>query len=221
MRIILFAFCLNLFSTLACQDKKFAGGTKNGTADSVAEAPVEVDAVEEDAVDILGQEPLPEVPVKEIEFGGDEVYRIGDGSSGANSACIGEVKSHDLKGTIYYFQFEVLEDDSRVDVSIGKLCGVDQASFTSVALQDDSKNLIDSEITVPIDAAGSRSSPYLPIESQVLKKGIYSIVVTSKNTAGRASKSSAPNADEYDDFVVGKIQIKSDKTVKQIKVYTE
>lgn len=218
MRIALTALCFSLLSTAACQNKKFAGGTKNGVADALPEAVAEEESIESEPIESLEQ---PKPPSKEIEFGAAEFFRIGDGNSGANSACIGEVKSHELKGTTYYFQFEVLENDSKIDVSIGKLCGVDSANFTTVSLQDAAKNPINAEVVVPIDASGVRSSPYAPLASQSLKKGIYSIVVTSKNKLGRTEKSPDPNADEFDDFVVGNIQIKSNKTVKQIKVFAE
>lgn len=210
MRIAFGLLSLTLAFSLACQDKKFSGATQTGQA---------ANAEPKDHL----QEPTPEVPepTNEIEFGSDEVFRIGDGNSSAQSACIGEVKSHDLKGTVYYFQFEVLEDDASVDVSIGKFCGVDTAGFTAVALKDEAKQMIGNEISVPTDASAQRENPYAPLSGQKLKKGIYSLVVTSKNTQGRAEKSTDPNVDEYDDFVIGKIQIKSDKTVKQVKVFAE
>ncbi len=214
MRITHAVLSLSLFLNIACQDKEFSGGTKTGAADASPEDPKQHKSKPVESVNS-------EAPSKEIEFGADEVYRIGDGQSSLNSACIGEVKSHDLKGTVYHFQFEVLEDDTSVDVSVGKFCGVDQAGFTAIALKDESNKALAPEISVPIDASGSRANPYQPFAGAALKKGLYSVVVTSKNTAGRASKSSDPNVDEYDDFVIGKIKINSNKNVRQIKVFAE
>lgn len=206
MRIAFGLLTLTLFLSTACQDKKFAGATKAGAADSKPEPVVPSE---------------PSKSANEIEFGKDEVYRIGDGISGVQSACISEVTSHDLKGRVYYFEFEVLEDAATVDISIGKLCGVDGEGSTKLSLQDSAKAILGQEVTVPTDASGSRATPYLPIGSQKLNKGTYSVVISSMNTKGKADQVVDPNADEFDDFVVGKIHIKSDKTVKLLGVSAE
>lgn len=159
-------------------------------------------------------------PITQIEFGAEGVYRIGDGVSGAQSACISQVTSHDLKGTLYNFQFEVLENNAKIDVSIGKLCGVDTTDVTTIALQDSKKKPIVAEIVVPSDSS-NRSSPYAPFITQTLNKGVYQVSIRAKNKAGKASQVIDPTLDEFDDFVVGKIQIKSDKAVKQLEVVTE
>lgn len=155
-----------------------------------------------------------------IEFGADSVFRIGDGVSGAQSACIGQVTSHDLKGTLYHFQFEVLENDSKIDISIGRFCGVDTTDVTAISLQDENKKPIIAEIIVPSDSS-DRPSPYAPFDTQTLSKGVYQVTIRAKNKNGKSSQVIDPNLDEFDDFVVGKIQIKSDKTVKQLEVITE
>ncbi|RZA26409.1 MAG: hypothetical protein EOP10_03715 [Proteobacteria bacterium] len=159
-------------------------------------------------------------PTTQIEFGAEGVYRIGDGVSGAQSACINQVSSHDLKGTLYQFQFEVLENNAKIDVSIGKFCGVDNADITTIALQDAKKKPIVAEIAVPIDSS-NRPSPYAPFITQTLNKGIYQVTIRAKNKSGKDTQMIDPTLDEFDDFVVGKIQIKSDKAVKQLEVITE
>lgn len=156
-----------------------------------------------------------------IQFGEDDVFRIGDGTSGVQSACASELKGYDLKGSTYYFQFEVLENDTNIDLAVDKICGVDKADATFVSVVNDDTDVTAlAEITVPTDAASDRSKSYAPFSSLKLNKGIYSIVVRSKNTVGRVGPVPA-GLDEFDDFIIGKLNLTGEKKVKAIKVYAE
>lgn len=156
-----------------------------------------------------------------IQFGEDDVFRIGDGTSGVQSACASELKGYDLKGSTYYFQFEVFEDDTKVDLSIDKICGVDKADATFISvINDDTDVTAFAEITVATDANSDRKKSFEPFTGLQLDKGIYSLVVRSKNTVGRVGPVPA-GLDEFDDFIIGKLNLKGEKKVKAIRVFAE
>lgn len=157
-----------------------------------------------------------------VEFGADDVFHIGDGAIGSGSACVGEVKTFALQGTRYSFEFEVLEDDTTVDLSIAKICGIDAEKMTSIALINSSDKAIEgSEQILATDAQSDRSKILLPYTGLKLKKGLHAVVITSKNTVGKPQGTKTPGADEYDDFIVGKIKLKANKAVKFSKIFAE
>ncbi len=156
-----------------------------------------------------------------IQFGEDDVFRVGDGSPRVLSSCASEGKEYDLKGSTYYFQFEVIQNDTKIDLSIDSICGVDKpdASFISI-LNEDSDITALAEITVPTDAALNFTKSYAAFKALSLNKGTYSIVIRSKNSVGRVGP--VPEGlDEFDDFVVGKLNLSGDKQLKAVKVYAE
>lgn len=165
-------------------------------------------------------------PTVNAEFGVDGVFRIGDGTAGAQSACVGELKSFDLKGTIYYFQFNVLNDDTQVDLSIGKICGVDRADTNVVSLiNSDSGTEQLPEKVLPTDASKLAQPIWTPFPAFKLQKGTYSVVVASKNVLGKP-KAPGPattptGVDDHDDFLIGNIILKGDKPIQSVKVYAE
>lgn len=156
-----------------------------------------------------------------IQFGEDDVFRIGDGSSGVQSACASELKGYDLKGSTYYFQFDVLGDETKVNLAIDKICGVDKADATFISVVNNTSNAaVLSELAVPTDSVADRSQSYIPFSALSLDKGSYSLVVRSKNTVGRVGPVPV-GLDEFDDFIIGKLNLTADKKVKAIKVYAE
>lgn len=196
MKLPLGLAAIALFLSTSCDSKKkFAGATQVGTS-------------------------FKQVSDTKINFGDSNVFRIGDGTSGIQSACASELGGYDLKGTTYYFQFEVLEDDTAIDLTIGKLCGVDRDGKTTINLLKASDNSIaQAETGVPTDASG-RSAAYLPYPQFTLAKGLYSLVVKSNNVNGGTGPAQ-PGVDEFDDFIIGSIEITGQKPVKAVKVYAE
>lgn len=209
-----------------CSDSKFSGGTTQ-TVSQAAPAPAEANAEKPETPPVVS-EPIEPIDIPEadrtVEFGADEVFHIGDGSIGGQSACVAEVQSYDLNGTIYFFEFEVAEDDTTLDLSIAKICGVDAEGMTNISLRNSQSSAVElSEVTVPTDKAG-QTFPWSPYPTFRLDKGVYSIVITSNNTLGksRPAASSLPNGlDEFDDFIVGGINVKADKPVRASRIYVE
>ncbi|WP_141732725.1 hypothetical protein [Oligoflexus tunisiensis] len=197
---------------MGCTDGRFKGGG------SSAQAPLEKPVETEKTADAT--------PTVNAEFGVDGVFRIGDGTAGAQSACVGELKSFDLKGTIYYFQFEVLNDDTQVELSIGKICGVDRADTNVVSvIRSDSGTEQLPEKVLPTDASQLAQPVWTPFPAFKLQKGTYSVVVTSKNVLGKP-KAPGPattpsGVDDHDDFLIGNIILKGDKPIQSVKVYAE
>lgn len=193
LQLDLIVLALSLSLSFACSKKKFSGDTPRGTT-------------------------FKQVNDTTIKFGDQDVFRIGDGTSGINSACAGELQGYDLRGATYYFQFEVLEDDTGIDISIGKICGVDNAAGTTMTLVDSLNAPQQTEIAVPIDSG--RAAAWSPYSSFTLAKGTYSLIVRSKNVMGKTGPIQ-PGADEYDDFIIGSIQVAGQKKVRAVKVYAE
>lgn len=142
----------------------------------------------------------------EVIFGGDKVFHIGDANFSADSECAAQIKAYPLKGTRYFFEFEVLQDDTKVDVTLNKLCGVDYNESNHMHLQADGKD---------IEAKGlKKGDTSASFTQKLLKKGKYSILVESK-VAG-AQNATTPN--DHDDYILGLVQIKGDKPLKPGKV---
>ena len=142
----------------------------------------------------------------EVIFGGNKTFHIGDGEFNASSECASEIHAYNLKGTRYFFQFEVLADDTTVDVSIGKICGVDYNESNSIFLQSGATNLDQKPL-----AKGQASAAF---STQKLAKGSYTILVESR--AVGAEMPQQPN--DHDDYIVGLVKVKGDKPIKPGKV---
>ncbi|MBC7658091.1 MAG: hypothetical protein H7249_00130 [Chitinophagaceae bacterium] len=167
----------------------------------------------------------PDVPSKVVEFGATEVFRIGDGYASDTSSCVGQVKTYKLSGTTYHFQFEVLEDDTLIDLTIGRICGVDQIDKDTFALMNDTTSKITlAERALPKLTDAQQATPWAPYPTFKLAKGLYSVVIMSKNIYGHAKVPGVapdPSKDEYDDFLVGNILLKTTKAIRSVKIYTE
>lgn len=142
----------------------------------------------------------------DVEFGGDKVFHIGDGNFDPGSECASGVRMHGLKGTSYFFEFEVTQDNTHVDIEIKEICGVDYNESNSVILKgtagDVQKN--------PLPKASKNAA----LTGNGLAKGKYSIVVESRD----AGSENASDPGDNDDFIVGKVHVKADKPIKPGKV---
>ncbi len=177
------------------------------------------------AADPSQGKPAPDLdPDKNVEFGAAEIFRIGDGYAHKTSACVGTVNTYKLSGTKYFFQFEVMEDDTGVDLSIGRVCGVDNPEHDVFSLLNESTRVIELAEKILPKESETNGVPWVPYPAFKLKKGIYSVVIHSKNKEGKvypAGTPIVPEKDEYDDFIVGNIKVKATKQVKAIKIYAE
>lgn len=238
-----YVLTLGLALGASCTSKKnFSGGTPAGKIESPKSAPVIPQAPAPVAVPAPlpppiplplpdpvpppppVPEPIPEPPMKVIEFGADKVFRIGDGEASKESACVNELSSYELKGSTYNFQFEVLEDATKIDLSIGKLCGIDAGNMTLISLVNkDSGKVEVLEQAIPTDKA-SRPSPYAPFAQTSLNKGNYALTIKSKSALGisdEVARTNYPGLDHHDDFIVGNIMLTGDKLLRGQKVTTE
>lgn len=215
----------------SCGESKFRESTTQSTArseEAQPAVPAPVQPTEPDSEPIPSA-PAPSIPERDttVEFGASEVFHIGDGAIGAQSACVNEVKTFDLTGTTYFFEFEVAEDDTSLDLSIGKICGIDAEGMTSISLINTANSALElSEVILATDRNADRSTAFTPYPTFKLNRGLYSVVVTTKNVLGKPKPPAGTpvggdGSDEYDDFIVGAITIKADKAVKASRIYTE
>ena len=176
--------------------------------------------------DVKSETPKP-VPVddKSIEFGASEIFRIGDGFASSGSACVGQVNSYKLSGTKYYFQFEVADDNTQIDLSIGRICGVDQIDKDTFSLINEGTKMLElAEKPLLKSVEFGPEKPWIPYPAFTLKKGLYSVVIHSKNILGKVVAPGTPldpSKDEHDDFLVGNIKLKASKKVTARKIYVD
>ena len=138
----------------------------------------------------------------DIIFGGTKTFHIGDGDFDSSSACASQVSSYSLKGTRYFFEFEVLTDATTVTASIGMICGVDYDQSSSIYLQSSTDNLDQKPLT-----KGQTTADFA---AKTLNIGKYTVVVESRGNAN--------SNNDHDDFIVGQVKIHADKGIKPGKV---
>ena len=162
-------------------------------------------------LDIIGGliDTLKDVDIDEdddgITFGGRKKFHIGDGQA-ANSSCQLGLATHPLSGTKFYFEFEVKEDNTTVDIEVESICGVDYGDSNFVYVESLNGGQKWGEKTLPIGADD------IGIDTLTLNRGHYAVAVESK-----ISQSSGGGTDA-DDYVVGKVRIRGDKPMKAGKV---
>lgn len=225
---------------LACAEQNFSGGIESQKGEAKAanvdpvsepeappvetfiepEAPrvekvAEVAAPAVEPVVVKDEEPEVEPVVvadedKSIEFGSDEVFRIGNGQAVASS-CLSEIDSFDLSGTTFFFEFEVLNDATTVNLAIGRLCGIDTKN-NFVSLVDSNGKAVLGEKVIPQKVVADLGSAFSPFTQQKLNKGTYTIVMKSKPSGFLG---------DSDDFIVGKINVKADNAVRAVQVFAE
>ncbi len=145
----------------------------------------------------------------EVHFGDEKVFHIGDGKY-SESSCKEQIDTYALTGTRYFFEFEVKEPATAIDVSINKICGVDYPRVSTSRLTGR---------TPGTNAYPSRplavSADKLQLDRLILGPGKYALIVES----GIGQED--PGARDHDDFLVGKIAIKADKKIVAGAVRTE
>ncbi len=132
-----------------------------------------------------------------IVFGDAKGFHIGDANFNSSSNCSTKLKFHNIKGTKYFFEFEVTKDDTIVEIGINEVCGIDYAD-TNFADIEDAAGVSLQKKAIPDNSA----IKYQPI---TLKAGKYKMVVESTPNAA--------NNSDRDDFMVKKLEIKSNKPI--------
>lgn len=145
---------------------------------------------------------------REIVFGGDKVFHIGDGRFPASS-CQSQLRAYDLSGTKYSFEFEVLEDNTLVEMDVLTVCGVDYGDSNYIRLLKNGSENVEQELL----RVGARRAD---LDSMTLQKGRYMIQVES----GRNTTAGVEGGDN-DDFIVGKVRIRASKNISPGSVRIE
>lgn len=140
-------------------------------------------------------------PSTDIEFGADVVYHIGDNSYASDSACASQIQTYSITGDKFYFEFEVLEDNTAISVSVNSLCGVDYTDSGRASLM-----LFGSPNSYPIQPINiTPTDTLISLPSATLNRGKYAVLLESRQ--------SLLNGLDRDDFIVGKIKVKANKNV--------
>ncbi len=150
--------------------------------------------------------PAPVEASTEIVFGSDVVYHLGDDDF-SGSSCLSQIQQYPITGSAFFFDFEVLEDQTTIDVSVKKICGVDYDDSNFASIVAGNVDATPSYLLTPAMTS-------LTMRTVTLAKGLYSIRVQSL-------ASTTYYYGDRDDFIVGNIQVKASKKVMPGMVRTE
>jgi hypothetical protein len=145
------------------------------------------------------------MPSTEITFGNDVVYHLGDGDF-SNSSCIKEIKEYPVVGSKFYFEFEVLDDDTVIDIEVEKVCGVDYAESNVIYVLSPDQYALARTTLLKSDKSKS-------IKQLKLKAGLHAFTAFSMKNSNYQN--------DRDDFVVGQIKVKASKPVIKGDIRTE
>jgi hypothetical protein len=134
-----------------------------------------------------------------IIFGRDRLFHIGNGQY-QNTSCKLEVTVLPLSGSVYFFQFEVMNDNTQVQINISHACGIDYGSSV-LQLAKNGQQLAANNLQV-----GAKSAQ---VPASTLNKGVYTIYVYAGKGDGKAGATW-----DIDDFVLGRVQINANQAVK-------
>ncbi len=184
-----------LLLVAACGSARFSGGSGGKKQNNNTNTPV-VDPT----LDPNGNPPgtTTQINDNEVEFGSDKVFHIGDNDFGA-STCRKEIATFDLHGTKYFFEFEVTEPATNVDITIRRICGVDYSDSNFVRVLKNGGEVSGQPLLA--------DSTQVPLNSLVLEPGKYAVMVESKRNFNRMSRG------DNDDFLVGNIYVKASKKI--------
>ncbi len=139
---------------------------------------------------------------RDVEFGEGELFHVGNNqysSGGGNAECMQELNTNELKGNSYDFHFEVMEDQTEVIITINKICGLSYPeNWITLSYPDGTK----SEPIILAERA--RGHGHLIRIQKTLNQGTHTININSQLLDG-----------DYDDIMVGRIDIESDKLIER------
>jgi len=201
-RRILSAVLLMSVATVGCGNANFFGGSKKKKNNAVAQqsspsaTPSEVKPPQIGPTDQILQ-PDPNTVI----FGRDKVFHIGDNKY-ENTSCKEEIAALPLEGNAYFFQFEVLNDNTMVDINVGKICGIDYTSNTYELYSG--KSRVQGRYI-------QRMGTTVNGTNLMLKRGTYNVVLSSG--LGRYNNNSKQ---DLDDYVVGNVTVKGNQAIRPI-----
>lgn len=153
---------------------------------------------------------------KGIEFGGNGIFRVGDGRA-EDSSCKTTLDTFELEGSAFSFEFNVLEDDTEVEISVNRICAIDydDSNFISLIMKEAILSLplpLKREV-LPTQVIAVGDEPLAPFSSSfTLKKGSYAIRVESQKNSNHGS--------DRDDFIIGNIRVNANKPVVGTAIQT-
>lgn len=153
----------------------------------------------------------PDLP-NEIDFTptGGRVFHIGDNAMD-NSTCLGALTVTPLEGTAFYFEFEVIESSSQIQIEVVDICGVDYDTNTMRLIREGG-NVV-REGVIP-KGTGGRGKASVDLGLQTLQPGKYQLRIESVRNPNKIFPST-PQGDR-DDFIVGKVKVHSDRPLLKI-----
>lgn len=181
---------------ISCGKASFYDFQKNGRSDGPPEHP---NTAEDPGT-------AKQINDKEIEFGSDKVFHIGDDRFPASS-CREEIETFNLQGTRYRFEFEVKHADTVIDINIKRLCGVDYGNSNVI-------HVVKNGYALESDAL-RRWAAHYQFPGQHYEAGTYQILIESRLNHAYVS------GGDHDDFLVGNIYLKADKEIIPGQVIAE
>lgn len=147
-----------------------------------------------------------QVTDEEVIFGVDKVFHIGDGRY-PDSSCKDQIETYALTGNKYFFEFEILNPQTLVEIKINKICGIDYLLTNSTRIVKDNAVLQPLTLT-------PGTNP-LKFQGLTLEPGKYAVVVES------GLNFTEVRAGDHDDFLIGNISVKANKKIVGGTVRTE
>lgn len=197
-KIPMLASTLLILGTFGCGAADFAGGS--GKKDKV---------ITEEPPQVLQPTDPPfsqQITDQEVMFGSDKVFHIGDNNY-PSSSCKEQIDSYKISGNRYFFEFEVTQPQTTLDIKLNTVCGVDYAGSNNALL------VSGSSVLKKIPLATSASN--LNFGQITVDQGRYAIVVESLRNFEHIRRG------DNDDFLVGKIDVKANKKIIAGGVRTE
>jgi hypothetical protein len=145
----------------------------------------------------------PENNDNEIVIGETKMFHIGDDNFDQSSECARRINTYPLSGKRYFFEFEVTQADTRVEVGINKICGIDYQETDHLFIVGPTGAQLDTK-------ALPRGTEKAAFDGRVLQPGKYRLIAETRPAGSENPQ--VPN--DHDDFIVGQIHIKADKPIK-------
>jgi hypothetical protein len=201
-RRILGAVLLLGFATVSCGNANFFGGSKKKKNNAVAEQTTPTTTPSGVKPPQIGpSDQILQPDPNTVIFGRDRVFHIGDNKY-ENTSCKEQIAALPLEGNAYFFQFEVLNDNTTVEINVGKICGIDYTSNTYELYSG--RNRVQGRYI-------QRMGTTVEGTNLMLRKGTYNVVLSSG--LGRYNYSARP---DLDDYVVGNVTVKGNQAIRPI-----
>jgi hypothetical protein len=152
-----------------------------------------------------------EGPDRPIDFVAphDGVFHIGDNAMEA-STCLGQLNQHELKGTAFFFEFDVAENNTQVNIELRDVCGVDYATSNLATLSRVGDAASQQERLLP-QGRGSQGIVNVALGRTTLAAGKYVLRIESRPNA-RVITPRTPQGDR-DDILIKSVRVHANKPV--------